>query len=99
MHSIGYLFENPLSLLWMWLSLINLIAFIAMGNDKYRAATEKWRIPEKNLFLMALLGGSFGGICGMYVFRHKTRHKKFSVGFPAILILQLTLVIVIYSFI
>ena len=88
-----------MSLLWMWLSLINLIAFFAMGNDKYRAAAGKWRIPEKTLFLMAAQGGSLGGICGMYVFRHKTQHKKFSVGFPAIFILQLALGIAIYSLI
>ena len=84
-------------MLWMWLSIINLIAFFAMGNDKYRAETGKWRIPEKNLFLMAELGGSLGGICGMYVFHHKTQHKKFSVGFPAILILQLVSGIAIYA--
>ena len=88
-----------MSLLWMWLSLINLIAFFAMVNDKYRAAAGKWRIPEKTLFVMAALGGSLGGICGMYVFRHKTKHKKFSVGFPAIFILQLALGIAIYSLI
>ena len=59
-----------------------------MGMDKYRAVKQQWRIPEKTLFLFALLGGSAGGIIGMYFFRHKTLHKKFSVGFPLLLIVQ-----------
>ena len=96
MHSFDYLVKNPLYILWLWLSLINLATFIAMGNDKYRAALGKWRIPEKTLIIMALLGGSFGGICGMYVFRHKTQHKKFSVGLPAILIIQIAIGYFIY---
>lgn len=96
MHYFNYLVKNPLYILWLWLSLINLSTFIAMGNDKYRAALGKRRIPEKTLFLMSVLCGSFGGICGMYVFRHKSQHKKFSVGLPAILIFQIAIVSFIY---
>ena len=88
--------ENPLYILWLWLLVINVAAYTAMGADKYRAQKQKWRIPEKTLFILALAGGSLGGILGMYGFRHKTRHKKFSVGFPAILIFQLALGIFIY---
>ena len=80
--------DNPLWLLWIWLAIINLTALFSMGIDKYKAVHKKWRIPEKTLFLTAVLGGSLGGIVGMYVFRHKTLHKKFSVGFPVVLILQ-----------
>ena len=88
--------DQPLYILWLWLSVINLAAFLAMGIDKFRASRQKWRIPEKTLFLLAAIGGSLGGICGIYVFRHKTLHKKFTLGFPAILILQIALGILIY---
>ena len=88
-----------LTVLGYWLPLINIIACTAMFMDKYKAEHQKWRIPEKTLFSFALLGGSLGGIIGMYTFRHKTRHKKFSVGFPAILIVQIVLGILIYLYI
>ena len=71
-----------------WLLLLNLLAFGAMGLDKWKARRKRWRIPEKTLFLLALLGGSLGGLAGMAVFHHKTRHRKFQVGFPLLFLLQ-----------
>lgn len=68
---------------------INLIAFLAMGLDKYKAKAGKWRIPEKSLFLLALIGGALGGIAGMQVFRHKTQHWYFKYGFPLLFIVNL----------
>ena len=56
---------------------INLLSFSFMGIDKYKAIHHKWRISEKTLFVSALLLGSVGSIAGMYVFRHKTKHKQF----------------------
>ena len=91
MRFIELLGAHPLYILWLWLAVINLSAFLAMGIDKYRAARQKWRIPEKTLFILAAIGGSVGGILGIYVFHHKTLHKKFTVGFPAILLLQAAL--------
>lgn len=73
------------------LAAVNVAAFAAMGIDKARAKAGAWRIPEATLFLLAVLGGSVGGILGMQLFRHKTRHKTFIVGFPAILVCQLAL--------
>jgi len=61
-----------------------------MYADKQKAKKGLWRIPEKTLFLISILGGSLGGILGMYIFRHKTKHWKFVIGMPLILILQVT---------
>ena len=78
-------------ILCIYLLVINLVLFAMMGIDKYKARKGLWRIPEKTLFVTAILGGSIGGILGMKLFRHKTLHNSFRFGFPAILILQLAL--------
>lgn len=83
------------TLLITYLILINLIAFALMGIDKRRAIQDRWRISERTLFLSALLFGSIGAIAGMYVFRHKTKHLSFRIGMPAILILQIVLVLAV----
>lgn len=75
----------------VWLAVINLIAFALMGLDKWKARRDAWRIPEKTLFLTALLGGALGGTVGMHLFHHKTRHWYFRFGFPVLLILQFLL--------
>lgn len=71
---------------------INLLGCILMYVDKRKAIKHKWRIPEKTLFIVALLGGSLGSIIGMYTFRHKTRHPSFVIGMPAIFFLEMLLV-------
>ena len=70
-----------------------------MWFDKHEAKIGDWRVPERTLFLLVLLGGGIGGIAGMYVFRHKTRKWYFKIGFPAILIMQIVLVIYFKKFI
>lgn len=72
-----------------YLGAMNLIAFAAMGVDKSKAKRGAWRVPEKTLFLLSFIGGSIGALAGMYTFRHKTKHKKFVIGMPAILVLHL----------
>lgn len=72
-----------------WLAAVNLAAFAAMGLDKRRARKGAWRVRERTLFLLALIGGSVGAIAGMWLFRHKTRHWYFALGLPAILAVQL----------
>jgi uncharacterized membrane protein YsdA (DUF1294 family) len=74
----------------------NLIAFAMMGIDKYKAIHNKWRIPEQTLFISALPFSALGANLGMQVFRHKTKHLKFVIGMPAILIVQIVLVLVYF---
>ena len=73
------------------LLLVNVVTFMIYGIDKYKAIKEKWRIPEATLLLMAVFGGSIGAWLGMRVFHHKTMHKKFYIGVPTIIILQIAL--------
>ena len=76
----------------LYLIVINVVAFLAFGLDKLKAKADAWRIPEKTLLGLAVIGGSVGAILGMRTFRHKTRHKQFSVGLPVILAVQLIIV-------
>ena len=75
--------------IFIYLFFTNLLLFILMGLDKRKAKLNHWRISEKTLFSLALMGGSIGGILGMYTFRHKTKHLKFTLGFPIIFLFQL----------
>lgn len=81
-----------------YLLIVNMIGFFIMGMDKFRAKKQLWRIPEKILFLTALLGGSLGTNLGMRLFRHKTRHWYFVVGMPLILFLQIILAMVVWYY-
>ena len=83
--------SDPRRLLPLWLALMSLVLFAVMGADKRRAKKGAWRVPEKTLFLLALLGGAIGGVLGMRVFRHKTKHWYFAWGFPVLALLQLAL--------
>ena len=71
---------------------MSIIAFIAMGMDKWKAKKGQWRIPEHALFAFAILLGAPGAYMGMLVFRHKTRHKRFSIGFPVLFIIEILFV-------
>ena len=81
------------TILLIWVLAWTLIAFALMGVDKWKAKHDSWRIPEKTLFLSAILGGTVGGLAGMYLFRHKTKHLSFTVGMPLILAVQVILVL------
>lgn len=72
----------------LFLIAVNLVAFVLYGIDKKRAREGAWRISEKTLIGIAVIGGSIGAIAGMYAFRHKTRHWYFRYGLPMILIAQ-----------
>ena len=88
---------NVILLLTAYVVIVNLIGFALMGIDKYKARKHAFRIPEATLFLVALIGGSIGSIAGMYFFHHKTRHWYFVYGMPAILILQIILIVYILN--
>ena len=75
----------------IYLIIINLIAFALYGTDKSKAKRGKWRISEKTLIGIALIGGSVGAFLGMHAFRHKTRHWYFAWGFPLLALAQLAL--------
>ena len=82
--------------LFIYLIIINAVAFLLMLSDKRKAQKKKWRIPEATLMGTAALGGSIGGLLGMYLLRHKTKHIKFTLGIPLILAAQLLLAAVIW---
>ena len=86
---------NVITLILVYLAVVNLISFTAMGVDKSKARKRSWRIPESTLFVLALIGGSIGSIAGMHLFRHKTRHWYFLYGMPAILIIQVLIIIIL----
>ena len=81
------------TLILLYLLIVNAIAFLLMLVDKQKAKKKLWRIPESTLLLSAAMGGSIGSLAGMYTFRHKTKHLKFTLGVPAILILQIAAVL------
>ena len=70
---------------------INVLTFLIYGIDKWKARRWKWRIPEETLIWLAIAGGSVGALLGMYLFRHKTRHRKFALGVPVIILVQAVL--------
>ncbi|ASW42565.1 DUF1294 domain-containing protein [Clostridium isatidis] len=76
----------------IYIILINLISYNAMFIDKRRSISGKWRIKETTLLFLAAIGGSIGEYIGMYTFRHKTKHYKFSIGLPLIIFAQILLI-------
>ena len=79
-----------------YLLAVNLLTFITYGIDKYKARHNHWRVREASLLLLAALGGSIGALLAMKMFRHKTQHKKFRYGVPAILLVQLVIAAFLY---
>ena len=77
----------------IYLAVINVVTFFMYGIDKWKAKKSKWRIRETALLGLAVLGGSIGAWLGMKVWHHKTQHKKFRFGVPAIITVQLALIV------
>lgn len=78
--------------LLLYLLVVNIGALLIMWRDKRKACKGAYRIPEKTLFMWALVGGSAGAFLGMHLFHHKTRHAKFRIGFPLILVVHFLIV-------
>ena len=83
---------NLLHIVFIYLVSINVVTFFMYGIDKWKAKKSRWRIREAALLGLAVLGGSIGAWLGMKVWHHKTLHKKFKYGVPAIIIVQLALI-------
>lgn len=77
----------------IYIMIINVIGFVMMFIDKRKAQRHQWRIRERDLWLVALLGGSLGLWIGMYGFRHKTKHYAFVLGIPCLLFIQIWLIV------
>jgi uncharacterized membrane protein YsdA (DUF1294 family) len=88
---------NPKDIVLAYILIINLITFISFGIDKRRSRKNRWRIPESTLLGLSLIGGSLGGLIGMYFFRHKTKKKKFTLGMPMLLGLNTYAIFSIYG--
>lgn len=84
--------QRLLHIILIYLAVINVVTFFMYGVDKWKAKKSKWRIREVALLGLAMLGGSIGAWLGMKVWHHKTQHKKFKYGVPAIIIVQLILI-------
>ncbi|AQS03930.1 MULTISPECIES: DUF1294 domain-containing protein [Clostridium] len=87
-----------LKVVFTYLLIINLLGFLIMFIDKQRAIHKEWRIPEKTLIGISILGGSIGMLIGMSSFRHKTKHKKFTIGVPLILLMQIFIAILYLNY-
>lgn len=82
---------NTITLILLYIVLINILTFFIYGIDKLKAKKSKWRVSENTLIGMAIIGGSIGAWLGMKIWHHKTLHKKFKYGVPLILVAQTAL--------
>ena len=86
-----------MKLLLYYLLIINAAGLLLMLVDKWKAKKNRWRVRESTLLLVAALGGSVGSLAGMYLFRHKTQHLKFTLGIPLILAAQCFVVVLVMA--
>ena len=86
-----------MKLVLYYLLIINAAGFLLMLVDKWKAKKNRWRVRESTLLIVAALGGSIGSLAGMYLFRHKTQHLKFTLGIPLILAAQCFVVVLVMA--
>lgn len=76
---------------------INGLTFVLMAADKHKAKNNKWRIPERTLWLLSIFGGASGSFLGMRAFRHKTKQPPFIIGMPLLVVLHFFLILYLFS--
>ncbi len=91
--------ETVKALYILYLIAFNVVSLIVMGIDKNAAVKGLYRIPERTLMALAAFGGSLGAMLGMLIFRHKTKHKKFTVGIPLLMVFNAALSYVVFKLI
>lgn len=91
---LNFYYNHPI--IFWYLVTINLVTLFVYGLDKMKSAMGSWRVSEKTLLTLVLIGGSIGGIAGIKLFRHKTRKTSFLLPFVVILVLQLGVVYVLF---
>lgn len=84
-------FHTILRFMPLWLLTINIITFFVYRSDKRRAIRKRWRIPERTLMFLAIIGGGIGALAAMFIFHHKTRHSRFLIGVPVIILIHFCL--------
>lgn len=77
--------------------IINFCGFVLCGWDKRKAVKHQWRVPERDFFILALVGAGPGILAGMYTFRHKTRHRKFTIGIPVMILIDCTVIFTLWK--
>lgn len=82
---------------WIYFAAVNIISFFIIAYDKHKARKAGWRVPEIRIFLIGLIMGAPGIYAGMQIFRHKTQHKKFVIGIPVLIILNVICIYLLYS--
>lgn len=80
-----------MEILYIYLVIVNAAAFMVMGIDKRRAHRHKWRVSESSIFLIGIIGGGLGVLLGMRFFHHKTKHLKFTLGIPIVVLTNILL--------
>lgn len=86
---------NPIKLLLIYIVVVNIAAFVVYGTDKWQAQKGGWRISEATLLWIVTAGGGVGALAAMWILRHKTKHAKFTIGVPAIMITEFLLMNVV----
>lgn len=87
----------PVIVLTVYLIIMNLVSFFMYYADKKKAQKRRWRIPESTLLASAFAGGSLGAYTAMKIFRHKTKHPKFYISIPLMLIFHIIVFVIIFK--
>lgn len=85
-----------MKILYLYLCIVNVLSLLFMLIDKRKARKNRWRISERSLLTLCAIGGSLGGFLGMQLFRHKTKHPRFSIGIPVMLVIHIVILFFVF---